>query len=76
MVSASATEEEHDERVLLWAHATNLSSVYQSCSFYAADISRRRGNLDASERQLVKWSMGIDEPAFQDGKAVIKKMKK
>jgi len=45
-----------------------------------ADIVKRAGQLGEGEylriTPLVKWSMGIDEPAFQNGKPVIKRTKK
>jgi pyridoxamine 5'-phosphate oxidase family protein len=45
-----------------------------------ADIVKRAGQLGEGEylriTPLVKWSMGIDEPAFQNGKPVIKKAKR
>ncbi|MGE0824023.1 MAG: PPOX class F420-dependent oxidoreductase [Candidatus Binatia bacterium] len=44
-----------------------------------AELVKRTGQLGEGEylriTPVVKWSMGIDEPAFQDGKAVIKKTK-
>lgn len=45
-----------------------------------ADIVRRVGQLGDGEylrvTPLVKWSMGIEEPAFQNGQPVIKKVTK
>ena len=43
----------------------------------SADIITRKGQLAESPylriKPKVKWSLGIDEPAFKDGKPVIKK---
>jgi pyridoxamine 5'-phosphate oxidase family protein len=43
-----------------------------------ADIVKRTGQLGEGEylriTPLVKWSMGIDEPAFQNGQPIIKKL--
>jgi pyridoxamine 5'-phosphate oxidase family protein len=45
-----------------------------------ADIVPRKGQLGEGQYlrivPQVKWSMGIDEPAFQNGKPVIKRMAK
>jgi pyridoxamine 5'-phosphate oxidase family protein len=44
-----------------------------------ADLVRRNGQLGEGEylriTPIVKWSMGVDEPAFQNGKPVIKRIK-
>jgi pyridoxamine 5'-phosphate oxidase family protein len=46
----------------------------------AADIVTRKGRFGETPylriSPQVKWSMGVDEPAFQNGKAVIKRMAK
>ncbi|MBM4256508.1 MAG: PPOX class F420-dependent oxidoreductase [Deltaproteobacteria bacterium] len=43
-----------------------------------AELVKRTGLLGEGEylriTPIVKWSMGVNEPAFQDGKAVIKKI--
>jgi pyridoxamine 5'-phosphate oxidase family protein len=45
-----------------------------------ADIVTRKGQLGEGQylriAPRIKWSMGIDEPAFQNGKPVIKRMEK
>lgn len=45
-----------------------------------ADVVTRKGRFGETPylriAPRVKWSMGIDEPAFQNGKAVIKRMAK
>jgi pyridoxamine 5'-phosphate oxidase family protein len=45
-----------------------------------AELVKRNGQLGEGEylriTPVVKWSMGVDEPAFQDGKPVIKKIKR
>jgi len=45
-----------------------------------AEIVKRTGQLGEGEylriTPVVKWSMGVNEPAFQNGKAVIKKVKR
>jgi pyridoxamine 5'-phosphate oxidase family protein len=45
-----------------------------------AEIVKRTGQLGEGEylriTPIVKWSMGVDEPAFQNGKPVIKKVKR
>jgi len=45
-----------------------------------AEIVKRTGQLGDGEylriTPIVKWSMGVDEPAFQNGKPVIKKVKR
>lgn len=44
-----------------------------------AELVQRNGQLGEGEylriSPVVKWSMGVDEPAFQNGKPVIKKIK-
>jgi pyridoxamine 5'-phosphate oxidase family protein len=44
-----------------------------------ADLVKRNGQLGEGEylriTPIVKWSMGVDEPAFQNGKPVIKRIK-
>jgi pyridoxamine 5'-phosphate oxidase family protein len=46
----------------------------------AADVIIRKGRFGEAPylriTPQVKWSMGVDEPAFQNGKAVIKRMAK
>lgn len=46
----------------------------------SAELVKRKGNLGEGTylriTPEVKWSMGIDEPAFQNGKPVIKKVTK
>ena len=45
-----------------------------------AEVVKRTGQLGEGEylriTPVVKWSMGVDEPAFQNGKPVIKKVKR
>jgi len=45
-----------------------------------AEIVKRMGQLGEGDylriTPVVKWSMGVDEPAFQNGKPVIKKIKR
>ena len=45
-----------------------------------AELVKRTGQLGDGEylriTPVVKWSMGVDEPAFQNGKPVIKKVKR
>jgi pyridoxamine 5'-phosphate oxidase family protein len=44
-----------------------------------AELVKRTGQLGEGEylriTPIVKWSMGVDEPAFQNGKPVIKRVK-